>query len=91
MVEEKSCVVSRGTANPSARVSLILGLVRQVLTTEELRVREQLDEVRPIFRLDVIALQVQRDIFESRGIAIDVERPHTISPLIRSQLFFEEL
>jgi hypothetical protein len=46
------------------------------LTTEKLRVGQQLDEVRPISRLDVVALQVQRDVAEGCRVAVDVEGSH---------------
>jgi len=46
------------------------------LTTEKLSVCQQLDEMRPIARLDVVALQVQRDVAECCRVAIDVEGSH---------------
>lgn len=42
------------------------------LTTEKLRVCEELDEVSSVSRLDVVALEVQGDVFERRRVAIDV-------------------
>ena len=61
------------------------------LTAKELRVREQLHEVWSISGLDVVPLQMQRYILEGCGIAVDVQRSHTISTLILTKLFFEEL
>ena len=50
-----------------------LGSARKVcLTTKELRVCEELDEVSSVSRLDVVALEVQGDVFERRRVAIDV-------------------
>ena len=55
-----------------------------MLAAEELCVREQLDEVWSVSWLNMVALQVQRDVLESGRVSVDVQRPHTISTLILS-------
>jgi hypothetical protein len=52
------------------------GLREGGFTTKKLRIGQQFDKVRPITRLDVVALEVQRDVAEGCRVAIDVEGPH---------------
>lgn len=47
------------------------------LTTKELCVCEQFYKMCCIAWLDVVALQVERDIAECRRVAVDVEGSHT--------------
>ena len=49
---------------------------RGELTAEKLRISQQFDEMRPVARLDVVALEVQRDVAEGRRVAVDVEGSH---------------
>lgn len=44
-----------------------------------------------ISRLNVITLQMQRNVFKCRRIAIDVERSHAVGAFVLTKLFFEEL
>jgi hypothetical protein len=44
-----------------------------LLTVVELGVGEQAHKVGRVARLDVVALQVQRDVAEGDGVAVDVE------------------
>jgi hypothetical protein len=44
-----------------------------LLTVVELGVGEQAHKVGGVARLDVVALQVQRDVAEGDGVAVDVE------------------
>ena len=46
------------------------------LTTEKLRIGQQFDKVRSIAWLNVVALEVQRDIAERRRVTVDVKGSH---------------
>lgn len=64
-------------------------------TGVELCISEQLDEMNPIAWLHMIALQMERDILERHGIAVDIKGPHRIRIIAilfsRLQLTLEKL
>lgn len=47
--------------------------------------------MRTISRLNTIPLKMERDVFERRGISVDVQRSHAVGPLVLPQLLFEKL
>jgi len=65
-------MVSLGLLQCSERSYNVFGL-----TAEELRVCEQFHKMCSVSWLNVVTLQVKRDIAEGTRVPIDIESPHT--------------
>jgi hypothetical protein len=62
------------------------------LTRVELRVCEELNIMFAVARDNVVALQMQRDIAERVGVAVNIQRPHvTNTSAVLMELVAEEM
>lgn len=66
---------------------LLVKLGYQLWQAVELRIGKEADEVRPVARRDVVSLEVEGDISERRGVAVDIEGLDGGAEILDSVLF----